>query len=231
MSAAEREDAMLRFDSVRFAYAPGAFELRVPEFRLRRGERVALIGPSGSGKTTLADLASGLLVADEGEVRLAGRALGALSETERRALRSRSVGFVFQRFELIEYLSALDNLLLPFHLNRSLPFGERERGRARELARAVGVEHVLGRRPARLSQGERQRIALCRALVNEPDLVLADEPTGNLDPSSADAALELLTREVEVRGAALLVITHDHDLLARFDRVVDIRSLAAGSAP
>jgi ABC-type lipoprotein export system ATPase subunit len=212
---------------LRFAYPGGTFALAVEELRLARGERVALIGPSGSGKTTLAELIAGIRLPQAGSVQLCGVELTKLGEAERRALRIAKVGFVFQRFELFEYLSALDNILLPYHLNRALALDRATRERARELAAAVGVEHVLARTPARLSQGERQRVALCRALIAEPELVIADEPTGNLDPSSSARALDLLIEQVERRGATLLVITHDHGLLERFGRVIDLRALVA----
>ncbi|MBK9384293.1 MAG: ATP-binding cassette domain-containing protein [Planctomycetes bacterium] len=213
---------------VRFAYPGGSFALELAALELARGERVALIGPSGSGKTTLAELIAGIRSPQAGTVQLCGVELTALGEAERRALRIAKVGFVFQRFELFEYLSALDNILLPYHLNRALALDRAARERARELAAAVGVEQLLSRIPSRLSQGERQRVALCRALIAEPELVIADEPTGNLDPSSSARALDLLIEQVERRGATLLVITHDHGLLGRFERVIDLRALVAG---
>jgi len=122
---------------------------------------------------------------------------------------------------LLEYLSVLDNILLPYRINRSLALDDSVRARAIRLAEAVGLRDKLGRYPARLSQGERQRVAVCRALVAEPVLLLADEPTGNLDPVNAEKVLEILFDLARVSGATLLAVTHDHGVLRRFQRVVD----------
>jgi putative ABC transport system ATP-binding protein len=190
------------------------------------GERVACIGPSGSGKTTLVHLIAGILAPEAGDVRLAGTLLGELSNAQRRALRITRIGMVFQEFELLDYLSAEENVLLPYHVSPALRLDAGVRERARALAQACGVEHTLARRPNQLSQGERQRVALCRALVTEPRLILCDEPTGNLDPDTAAAVLELVFERAAALDAALLMVTHDHGLLPRFDRVIDVRELA-----
>lgn len=216
---------------VSFAYARSAgtrpFRLDVAELRLQPGEAAAVIGPSGSGKTTLVHLCAGILVPERGEVTVGGVRLDALTDAERRQERARQVGLVFQEFELLDYLSALENILVPLRVRgatrEELRAGE---ARASELARAVGIADLLGRPPAQLSQGERQRVAIARALVTEPALVLCDEPTGNLDPDAASGAVDLLLSEARARGAALMMVTHDHSLLDRFDRVLDVTSLA-----
>lgn len=201
------------------------FELRVDRLEIAEGERLALIGPSGSGKTTLLNLLAGILRPRSGQIRLAGREVTTLSDAERRAHRIANVGMVFQEFELLDYLSALENILLPLRVTPSLRADRAARSRARELALALGVAHTLGRGPARLSQGERQRIAICRALVARPSVIMGDEPTGNLDPGTAGSTLDLLFEQAASHNASLLVVTHNHDILGRFDRVVDIRDL------
>ena len=213
-------EAMLSLEGVRFSHGDGGFTLSVDALTIARGERVACIGPSGSGKTTLAHLMTGILVPGEGTVRLDGQPLSSLPDSDRRALRISKVGMVFQQFALLDQLTGLENILLPYHIASALTLDASARQRARELAQAMGIDHALGRRPQRLSQGERQRLAICRALVTEPGLVIADEPTGNLDPQATASTLDLLTDQVAQRDATLLVVTHDHSLLPRFDRVL-----------
>ena len=210
---------VVALDDVRFTRAEG-FALHVARLRLAAGEALACVGPSGCGKTTLVELVAGILVPQQGRARLLGVDLGALSDEGRRAHRIAHVGFVFQRFALLEHLTGLENVLLPYHVSRALRLDDAARERALELAHTLGVAHALPRKPERLSQGERQRLAICRALVTEPDLLLADEPTGNLDPARSAETMELLVSQARRRGTGLLVATHDHGLLDRFDRVL-----------
>ena len=217
---------MILLEELSFRYPGGPFRLEVPKLHIEPGERTAIIGPSGSGKTTLLRLISGLVTPDLGRAVTNGVEVGALSDTERRAFRLGNVGLVFQEFELLEYLSVLDNVLLPFRLDGSLPGREAARERASALARSVGLEDKLDRRPASLSQGERQRVAVCRALVTRPPIVLADEPTGNLDPRTGMRVLDELIEFATADGATLVFVTHDHGLLGRFERVVDIGDFA-----
>ncbi len=217
-------DALVELDRVRFVYPGGEFALHLEHLELAAGEKVACIGPSGSGKTTLVNLIAGITVPETGRVRVGGDELTKFDEGCRRARRVDRVGLVFQQLELLHYLSALDNILLPFRVS-ALPLTAAVRHRAHGLAEAMGIGHLLARPPARLSQGERQRVALCRALVTEPELILADEPTGNLDPDTAGVILDLLFAQVERSGAALLMVTHDHAILHRFDRTIDLRTL------
>ena len=218
---------MVSLESVRFAYpGPAGFSLSVPELSISRGERVACIGPSGSGKTTLVNLIAGILLPDDGRVEVDGREMSSLDESARRAMRIERIGMVFQEFELLEYLSAEDNVLLPFHVSGKLRLNGAVRERARSIGSATGISHVLARRPTRLSQGERQRVAICRALVTQPSLILCDEPTGNLDPVTADATLDLLFGQVAKHGATMLMVTHNHAILDRFDRVIDVSEFA-----
>ena len=216
---------MIQVEQMAFRYPDGPFQLEVPELQVAAGERVAVIGPSGSGKTTLLRLVSGIDTPDAGRVVTNGVELSGLSDVERRRFRLRSVGLVFQEFELLEYLSVLDNMLLPFHLDGGLDGRAAARERVRELAGRVGLSDKLSRLPARLSQGERQRVAVCRALATRPPLLLADEPTGNLDPATGRQVLDEFVGFATEEGATLVVVTHDHALLERFDRVLDVSEL------
>jgi putative ABC transport system ATP-binding protein len=213
-----------------FRYPEGGFVLRVPSLDVERGERVAFVGPSGSGKTTLLHLLLGILVPDAGRVVLEGAEVSALPDAERRRLRATTVGIVFQEFELLEHLTVLENLLLPYYVSRALVLDDAARASVRELAGSLGLGPLLDRRPRRLSQGERQRVAIGRALAAGPRVLAADEPTGNLDPRAKEATLDLAFAEAERRGATFLMVTHDHGLLGRFDRVVDVAALSAGGA-
>ncbi len=158
-----------------------------------------------------------------GTVRTAGTDVGILDEAGRRDFRIRTIGLVFQEFELLEYLSVLDNILLPFRISPALRLDGAVRERARELAREVGLGDKLGRYASLLSQGEKQRVAVCRALLARPSLVLADEPTGNLDPTNKGHVLDILFDFTRSSEATLVAVTHDHELLGRFDRVIDFK--------
>lgn len=212
---------MIAIEALRFAHPGGGFCLTVPDLRLAAGSRTAIVGPSGTGKTTLLNLISGILVPAAGIVTVDGTAITGLGDAARRAFRIRRIGFVFQNFALVEYLSALDNILYPYRITDSLTLTPAVRIRAGELAEAVGLSGKLHRKPAALSQGEQQRIAICRALITRPALVLADEATGNLDPDNKTLILDLLFAQAAAEGATLIAVTHDHDLLPRFDRTVD----------
>ena len=213
-----------------FRYREGDFALRVPELQVARGEALAFVGPSGSGKTTLLHLIAGIVAATTGRVVTEGVELSALSETARRDFRVRAIGLVFQEFELLDYLSVFDNVLLPYRINPTLRLDQSVRARVRELAERLGIAKLLGRRPAQLSQGERQRAAVCRALVADPPLLLADEPTGNLDTANKTRVLDLLFDVARERGATLVTVTHDRELLPRFDRVLDFKQFSTSEA-
>jgi putative ABC transport system ATP-binding protein len=213
---------VLSIKDLHFSFPHATWGIRLQSFDLMAGERVACIGRSGSGKTTLINLISGILKPDGGSITLAGCDLVPLPEAERRALRLARIGLVFQEFELLEYLTAAENILLPHRLAPAGATDFSPADRVLELATRTGIRHVLDRKPARLSQGERQRVALCRALLLNPELLLADEPTGNLDPSTSDSVLDLLFDEVAATGAALLFVTHHHEVLPRFDRVLSM---------
>lgn len=220
----------IQVDQLQFTYAHSTFELSVDSMHVEPGEHVAIVGPSGCGKTTLLHLVAGILAAQPGMLRVLGQDLGLLSPRARRRFRIANIGLVFQEFELIEYLNVEENILLPFRIDRQLRLDRNTRARAAELAEQVGIGNKLKRNVIRLSQGERQRAAICRALITNPDLVLADEPTGNLDPSNKQRIVDLLAEHARRSRASLLVVTHDHSLLNDFQRVVEINQQPSATA-
>jgi len=211
---------MIAIDRLTFGYRESDFRLAIPALRVDQGEKLAVIGPSGSGKTTLLNLIAGIITPGAGKVEVAGTEVSALGDAGRRDFRIRHIGFVFQDFELLDYLNVLDNILHPYRIS-ALRLDGTVRERAEGLAGRLGVGDKLKRRANDLSQGEKQRVAICRALLPGPRLILADEATGNLDPRNKGRILDLLFDSVDAHGATLLAVTHDHDLLPRFDRVVD----------
>ena len=210
----------IRFDRISKWFGSQVLAVDDVSLDIAANEFFALLGPSGCGKTTLLHAATGILPVAAGRCLLAGRDLATMGDAERRAWRLRHVGMIFQEFALLEYLNAEENVLLPARLAR-LPRRPARR-RARELAGRLGIDRLLRRRPGRLSQGERQRVAICRALVAEPRLLACDEPTGNLDPDRAAATIDLIHARAREVGAAVFVVTHDHGLLPRFGRVLDL---------
>lgn len=215
---------MLELDRARRYYAsPGGAVHAVDEVSMSvgAGELVAIFGPSGSGKSTLLLLAAGLLRVDAGSVRFEGSDLARLSKPELLAYRRMKLGFVFQGFNLVAGLTAEENVAMPLLLRRT---HHREAGkRARAALDDVGLLHRATHTPAKLSGGEQQRVAIARALVGEPRLILADEPTGNLDTETGDAVLSLLSALPRERGAAVVLVTHDARVARYADRVLGMR--------
>jgi lipoprotein-releasing system ATP-binding protein len=188
---------------------------------VRPGEAVALVGPSGAGKSTLLQIAGLLERPDDGEVSIAGHACNDLPDAQRTAIRRRRIGFVYQYHHLLPEFSALENVVIPQMIAGR---GRREAAeRAKRLLAHVGLAQRLAHRPARLSGGEQQRVAIARALANRPLLLIADEPTGNLDPHTADQVFDLLLTLVRRGGLAALIATHNHELAQRMDRVLALR--------
>ena len=219
-------DPVLALDRVEKVYnrgEPGEVNvLRGAGLELAAGEVVALVAPSGAGKSTLLHIAGLLDSADAGEVRIGGVAMAGLSDRRRTAVRRGEVGFVYQFHHLLPEFSALENILLP-QLANGAPRRAAE-ARARDLLGRVGLSAREGHRPAELSGGEQQRVAFCRALANAPRLLLADEPTGNLDPATADTVFDTLMAMVRETGLSALVATHNPDLAARMDRVIRLEA-------
>jgi putative ABC transport system ATP-binding protein len=216
--------AAIAIENLIFQYREGDFHLRIPRLDVDAGTKSALIGPSGSGKTTLIHLLAGIVPADSGHLMVHGAPLNQLGDAERRRFRIANIGFVFQDFALLDYLTILDNMLYPYRINRALNLTPQVRDHAIHLAALMGIEDKLKRHPHHLSQGEKQRAAICRALVTRPPLLLADEPTGNLDPANKSHILQLLFQYIDDHGATLVAVTHDHGLLSGFDRVIDFQS-------
>lgn len=198
---------------------PNAVEvLRDVDLTVAEGELVALVAPSGAGKSTLLHISGLLDVADSGELRICGRGMTGLSDRRRTAVRRQEVGFVYQFHHLLPEFTALENIILP-QLANGCGRAEAEL-RAADLLARVGVGERADHRPAAMSGGEQQRVAFCRALANEPRLLLADEPTGNLDPATSDTVFETLIELARGTGLSALIATHNMALAARMDRVL-----------
>lgn len=216
-------EVVLEAEGVVREFREGTSTLRVLDgldLRLQRGECVAIVGASGSGKTTLLQILGGLDRPTLGSVRIEGRDLHALNEIERSALRNRTIGFIYQFHHLLPEFSALENVAMPLLVGRMAT--AEAKARASTILEEVGLGSRLTHRPHQLSGGERQRAAVARALVTEPALVLADEPTGNLDGRNAEQVFELMLRLNRDRRTTLVIVTHDVRLAARMDRVLTL---------
>jgi len=193
--------------------------LDLPELTVQPGEVITVAGSSGSGKTTLLNVIAGLVELSAGSVVVQGRSIGAMSETQRDRFRARTIGYVHQSFNLLPGYTALENVLLAMTFAGDRPRREQQ-GRAAELLDRVGMGHRLSHRPGQLSGGELQRVGIARALANDPPIILADEPTANLDERNARQVLELLYETVRERRVTLILATHDPTLIERADRLV-----------
>lgn len=231
---------MISVENVTFGYPGGEFDLFISELQIEAGDAVAVTGRSGCGKTTLLNLLAGILQPVKGRIAVGEQIVSSMNDARRRDFRLRHVGLVFQDFQLIDYLNVLDNALLPARLTSSAPPDQYTRDRALALLDQAGLGHYLKKSVTRLSQGERQRVAICRSLLLKPTLILADEPTGNLDPRTADSVLQLLMDQARESSATLITVTHDHSLLPAFRRVIPFDRLLgfdpettveAGTAP
>jgi len=222
----------IAIEDLRFAYRAGREVLRLDTFEIAGGERVFLHGPSGSGKTTLLGLIAGVLTPTHGAVRILGQDLAALKPSARDAFRGVHLGYLFQLFNLIPWLSVTDNIALPCRLHdarRARLGDESVEDAARRLAGDLGLGDLLDTSVTELSVGQQQRVAAARALIGSPDIVIADEPTSALDADRRDRFLELLFAQCTQVGATLLFVSHDLSLGGRFDRVISLPELSAAS--
>jgi len=201
--------AILRLSSVSYAYSPGEWLFEGLDFELQRGEHVAIQGMSGCGKSTLLNIMAGLEVPTQGEVLWMEQSTASWTPEQRRTCRLREMGFVFQAFHLLPHLTALQNVMVPLLLGGQTESASTEA--ARSLLTDLGLQHRLEAKPAQLSGGEQQRVALARSLVHEPQVIFADEPTGNLDTVTASHALSLLIDLCRARQTSLILVTHSDD--------------------
>jgi putative ABC transport system ATP-binding protein len=207
--------AALSITDLAFAYPGDAFRLSVPELKVEAGSTLALAGASGGGKSTLLRLMTGLLPPARGEVMLDGQNLSAMSVELLRAFRLRHIGLVFQDFALLDYLTVEENVLLPHQFDRETLAKAKENMPA--MLERLQIAAYRGKRVSLLSQGERQRVAIARSLVHEPKFLFADEPTASLDPARTRIVTDLLIEDARNRKSTLVVVTHDQDILPRFD--------------
>ncbi len=213
-------------------HGKSAFGMRIDRLTVPAGASAALVGPSGSGKTTLLSLIAGTLRPSSGSINVNHQIITGFSDRALGDFRIHNVGQVFQTFELLNYLTVIENVMLPWFITGE---GHKKeiRKRAIELLSNVSLDSKALSRPDELSQGEQQRVAVCRAMLNHPSILLADEPTGNLDQQNKQNVVDLLQEQARTYESTLLMVTHDESLLAQFDLVLDIRSIATspGSKP
>ena len=218
-------DPVLQINGLRQTFTQGDVPLEVlrgADLEVRSGEIVALVGPSGSGKSTLLQIAGLLEKAQKGDVFIQGNAVNGLKDDARTLIRRKGLGFVYQYHHLLAEFSARENIVLP-QMIAGVPITAAQ-NKADGLLTAMGLSDRATHRPARLSGGEQQRVAMARALANKPRLILADEPTGNLDPATADHVFSLLVDLVKKSGVAALIATHNPDLAAKMDRIVKLEN-------
>ncbi|EOZ99763.1 ABC transporter, ATP-binding protein [Indibacter alkaliphilus LW1] len=214
--------SILSVDQVSKTYKSGNRVLTVLDevnFQVKQGESIAIVGPSGSGKTTLLGLCAGLDSASKGSVKLNGKALEDLSEDERAMVRSQDVGFIFQNFQLLPTLTALENVMVPLELKKRKDAKER----ATSLLKKVGLEERMSHYPTQLSGGEQQRVSIARAFANEPKILFADEPTGNLDTDTGEMIEDLIFELNREQGTTLVLVTHDPELAKKTNRIIRIK--------
>lgn len=214
---------MLALKSLKKAYHQGSQSIEIFEnlnFHVARGERVAIMGKSGSGKSTLLSLISGIIKPDEGEIFLDDTAYKDLKESALNDFRATKIGFIFQNFHLVSYLNALENVMLPAKVCKV----SNPKEKAIELLKSVGLGHRLDHLPSELSGGEKQRVAIARSLIHNPKIILADEPSGNLDEETGNAVMDILFELIKKNNTTLILVTHSQEVAKRCEKSYDLVS-------
>ena len=196
---------------------------RQSNIKITQGSKIAISGKSGSGKTTLIHLISGILKPQSGEILFFDKSITDMNDNDIRKHRISNIGFIFQEFELLDYLNVMDNLVLPYKINKSLSLDEEIKDKAKEIANRIGIGNKLDQHPKQLSGGERQRLAIPRALITSPPLIIADEPTGNLDDKTSNIVMDEITDQVSYTNSTLKMISHNNELISSFDEIIDIQ--------
>ena len=219
----ENENLILQISDLHFQYPASDFKIEVSDIKITQGSKIAISGKSGSGKTTLIHLISGILKPQSGEILFFDKSITDMNDKEIRKHRISNIGFIFQEFELLDYLNVMDNLVLPYKINKSLSLDEEIKEKAKEIANRIGIGNKLDQHPKQLSGGERQRLAIARALITSPPLIIADEPTGNLDNKTSNIVMDEITDQVSYTNSTLIMISHNNELISSFDEIIDIQ--------
>tara|TARA_B000000565_G_scaffold250578_1_gene223276 strand:+ start:622 stop:1311 length:690 start_codon:yes stop_codon:yes gene_type:complete len=219
----ENENLILQIRDLHFQYPASDFKIEISDIKITQGSKIAISGKSGSGKTTLIHLISGILRPQSGEILFYDKSITDMNDKEIRKHRISNIGFIFQEFELLEYLNVMDNLILPYKINKSLVLDAEIKDKAKEIANRIGIGNKLDQHPKQLSGGERQRLAIARALITSPPLIIADEPTGNLDEKTSNIVMDEITDQVSYTNSTLIMISHNNELISSFDETIDIQ--------
>ena len=219
----ENENLILQIRDLHFQYPASDFKIEISNIKITQGSKIAISGKSGSGKTTLIHLISGILKPQSGEILFFDKSITDMNDNDIRKHRISNIGFIFQEFELLDYLNVMDNLILPYKINKSLSLDEEIKNKAKEIANRIGIGNKLDQHPKQLSGGERQRLAIARALITSPPLIIADEPTGNLDDKTSNIVMDEITDQVSYTNSTLIMISHNNELISSFDEIIDIQ--------
>lgn len=219
----ENENLILQIRDLHFQYPASDFKIEISNIKITQGSKIAISGKSGSGKTTLIHLISGILKPQSGEILFFDKSITDMNDNDIRKHRISNIGFIFQEFELLDYLNVMDNLILPYKINKSLSLDEEIKDKAKEIANRIGIGNKLDQHPKQLSGGERQRLAIARALITSPPLIIADEPTGNLDNKTSNIVMDEITDQVSYTNSTLIMISHNNELISSFDEIIDIQ--------
>jgi putative ABC transport system ATP-binding protein len=219
----ENENLILQIRDLHFQYPASDFKIEISNIKITQGSKIAISGKSGSGKTTLIHLISGILKPQSGEILFFDKSITDMNDKEIRKHRISNIGFIFQEFELLDYLNVMDNLIIPYKINKSLSLDEEIKNKAKEIANRIGIGNKLDQHPKQLSGGERQRLAIARALITSPPLIIADEPTGNLDNKTSNIVMDEITDQVSYTNSTLIMISHNNELISSFDEIIDIQ--------